>query len=177
MTAQPSAGTPGGGRCVLRPHRTLAAAPSLRALTHPTRRALIEAIGLAGPLTATRASALVGESPTACAYHLRTLARLGFLEEAGGGRGRERPCRLARGSRLTGSSASAELQASTDPVQSVVFATVPELRQLRAQILPLTSRYAGRIDPARRPPGAMPVELVTVIRVLDLADTRGAPAG
>lgn len=80
----------------LRAHRTLADAPSLQALTHPTRLALIEAIGIAGSLTATQASPLVGESPTACAYHLRTLARLGFIEEAGGGHGRERPWRLAQ---------------------------------------------------------------------------------
>jgi DNA-binding transcriptional ArsR family regulator len=76
--------------------RTIADAPSLKALTHPTRLALIEAIGLAGTLTATQASEEVGESPTACAYHLRMLARHGFIEEAGGGRGRERPWRLAQ---------------------------------------------------------------------------------
>jgi hypothetical protein len=76
--------------------RTVADAPSLRALTHPTRLALIEAIGLAGTLTATQASEQVGESPTACAYHLRMLARHGFIEEAGGGRGRERPWRLGQ---------------------------------------------------------------------------------
>jgi|SRR5580693_2758879 DNA-binding transcriptional ArsR family regulator len=76
-------------------HRRIADEPSLRALTHPTRLALIEAIGLAGTMTATQASEAVGESPTACAYHLRMLGRLGFLEEAEGGHGRERPWRLA----------------------------------------------------------------------------------
>jgi len=60
----------------------------------PDEVALLEAIGLAGAMTATQASAVVGESPTACAYHLRMLAKLGFVEEAGGGRGRERPWRL-----------------------------------------------------------------------------------
>jgi DNA-binding transcriptional ArsR family regulator len=81
-----------------RPHRRVADAPTLRALTHPTRIALLEAIGLARTLTATQASAAVGESPTACAYHLRMLGRLGFIEEAEGGRGRERPWRLAQAS-------------------------------------------------------------------------------
>ena len=76
--------------------RAIADAPSLRVLTHPTRLALIEAIGLSGALTATQASGLVGESPTACAYHLRMLARHGFVEEAGGGHGRERPWRMAQ---------------------------------------------------------------------------------
>ena len=75
-------------------HRAIRDVPSLQALAHPTRLALLEAIGLAGAMTATQASAVVGESPTACAYHLRMLARLGFIEEAGGGKGRERPWRL-----------------------------------------------------------------------------------
>jgi DNA-binding transcriptional ArsR family regulator len=75
-------------------HRAIRDVPSLQALAHPTRLALLEAIGLAGAMTATQASAAVGESPTACAYHLRMLARLGFIEEAGGGKGRERPWRL-----------------------------------------------------------------------------------
>jgi DNA-binding transcriptional ArsR family regulator len=75
-------------------HRAIRDVPSLQALAHPTRLALLEAIGLAGAMTATQASAVVGESPTACAYHLRMLSRLGFIEEAGGGKGRERPWRL-----------------------------------------------------------------------------------
>ena len=75
-------------------HRAIRDVPSLQALAHPTRLSLLEAIGLAGAMTATQASRIVGESPTACAYHLRMLARLGFVEEAGGGRGRERPWRL-----------------------------------------------------------------------------------
>jgi predicted transcriptional regulator len=84
----------GGERHGSTSHRAIRDVPSLQALAHPTRLALLEAIGLSGTMTATQASAVVGESPTACAYHLRMLARLGFIEEAGGGRGRERPWRL-----------------------------------------------------------------------------------
>jgi hypothetical protein len=40
---------------------------------------------------------MLGESPTNCAFHLRTLAKYGFVEEAGGGKGRERPWRRAYG--------------------------------------------------------------------------------
>lgn len=69
-------------------------AMALRALAHPTRMALIEAVGVHGTLTATQASEIVGESPTNCAFHLRTLAKHGFVVEAEGGRGRERPWRL-----------------------------------------------------------------------------------
>jgi hypothetical protein len=58
----------------------------------------MEAIALSGTLTATQASDVVGESPTACAYHLRVLGRLDLIEEAGGGHGRERPWRLVQSS-------------------------------------------------------------------------------
>ncbi|SCL68289.1 ArsR/SmtB family transcription factor [Micromonospora chersina] len=75
--------------------RTLTDPRELRALSHPVRLALMEALG-AGPLTATQAGELIGESPTTCSFHLRQLARYGFVEEAGGGRGRARPWRLTR---------------------------------------------------------------------------------
>jgi len=66
---------------------------AMRALAHPLRWALLEALGHAGTLTATQASDMLGESPANCAFHLRTLAKYGFVEEAGGGKGRERPWR------------------------------------------------------------------------------------
>jgi hypothetical protein len=66
---------------------------AIRALAHPVRWALLEALGQAGTLTATQASEMLEESPANCAFHLRTLAKYGFVEEAGGGRGRERPWR------------------------------------------------------------------------------------
>jgi DNA-binding transcriptional ArsR family regulator len=92
--SQRAAARAGGERHGSTSHRAIRDVPSLQALAHPTRLALLEAIGLTGAMTATQASAAVGESPTACAYHLRMLARLGFVEEAGGGRGRSRPWRM-----------------------------------------------------------------------------------
>jgi len=78
------------------PHLAIRDPKMMRALAHPLRVALIEAIGQAESrtLTATEASELLGESPANCAFHLRTLAKYGFVEEAGGGRGRQRPWRL-----------------------------------------------------------------------------------
>ncbi len=67
----------------------------MRALAHPVRMALIETLSLEGPLTATEAGERIGESPTTCSFHLRQLARYGFVEEAGGGKGRARPWRMA----------------------------------------------------------------------------------
>jgi DNA-binding transcriptional ArsR family regulator len=67
---------------------------ALRAMAHPTRLALLELLAEEGPLTATQAAEHVGESPANCSFHLRTLAKYGFVEEAPGGRGRERPWRI-----------------------------------------------------------------------------------
>jgi predicted ArsR family transcriptional regulator len=47
-----------------------------------------------GPLTATAAGELLGETPANASFHLRTLAKYGFVEEAAGGRGRQRPWQL-----------------------------------------------------------------------------------
>jgi hypothetical protein len=67
---------------------------AMRALAHPVRMALLELFDVTPTLTATQASETLGESPANCAFHLRTLAKYGFIEEVGGGRGRERPWRL-----------------------------------------------------------------------------------
>src|ERR1700716_1235648 len=74
--------------------RELTDARTLRALAHPVRIALIEALGLGGAMTATEVGEQIGESPTTCSFHLRQLAKYGFVEEAGGGQGRARPWRL-----------------------------------------------------------------------------------
>ena len=66
---------------------------AMRALAHPIRMQLIELLTREGPLTATEAAELTGESPANCSFHLRTLAKYGFVEEAEGGTGRSRPWR------------------------------------------------------------------------------------
>jgi len=76
-----------------RPELTVTDPKAMRALAHPVRMALLELFAVSPTLTATQASETLGESPANCAFHLRTLAKYGFVEEAGGGRGRERPWR------------------------------------------------------------------------------------
>ena len=69
-------------------------AKAMRAVAHPVRMALLELLSYRETLTATQASEALGESPANCAFHLRTLAKYGFVREAGGGKGRERPWTL-----------------------------------------------------------------------------------
>ncbi|MFE9135586.1 winged helix-turn-helix domain-containing protein [Streptomyces sp. NPDC007355] len=66
---------------------------ALRAYAHPLRMSLVGLLRSNGPFTATRAAELTGESVASCSYHLRILAKYGLVEEAPGGRGREKPWR------------------------------------------------------------------------------------
>jgi DNA-binding transcriptional ArsR family regulator len=65
---------------------------ALRALAHAGRYAMLEHLQEQGPATATECAAITGLSPSACSYHLRLLARHGFVarDEAGSEDGRER---------------------------------------------------------------------------------------
>jgi DNA-binding transcriptional ArsR family regulator len=74
----------------------------IRALAHPARLAIIDALYLGrDELTATECAALTGMSPSATSYHLRALERWGIVVRAGSSSdGRERPWRAA-GTRLS----------------------------------------------------------------------------
>jgi DNA-binding transcriptional ArsR family regulator len=93
---------------------------TLKALAHPVRIALMETLSVEGPLTATEAGERIGESPTTCSFHLRQLSKYGFVEEAGGGRGRSRPWRVPEG----GLSVRSE---QPDPEAAVAASTVARL--------------------------------------------------
>jgi DNA-binding transcriptional ArsR family regulator len=67
----------------------------MRALAHPTRLALLDHLHSVEQATATECGAAVGDSPSSCSYHLRALAKWGFVEEGKHGPGRERPWRAA----------------------------------------------------------------------------------
>lgn len=81
----------------------------MRALAHPSRLALLEFLR-GHTATATECSAVVDESPSACSYHLRTLASWGLVEEAESSDGRERPWR----SRIDGFRASVTVELPGD---------------------------------------------------------------
>jgi len=86
---EPTANLVGAPRAVTR----LTDPRALRAMAHPTRLSLIGVLRREGPLTATQAGELIGQSSASCSFHLRQLAKYGLVEEAGGGKGRERPWR------------------------------------------------------------------------------------
>jgi predicted ArsR family transcriptional regulator len=94
---------------------------ALRAYAHPVRLKLVALLRTEGPLTATRAAELLGESSGTCSFHLRQLAKYGLVEEAGGGTGREKPWRARTTSTAWNAVAQTpELAAATGLVNTVI---------------------------------------------------------
>jgi predicted ArsR family transcriptional regulator len=151
---------------------------TMRAVAHRVRVALLEALTKHRSLTATQAADLVHESPSTCSFHLRQLAKYGFVEEVGGGAGRQRPWRLTRmgtlvpallGRYVTRQQAwlqsraglPDEWQEVTGHSEFLLYITPEELRMLDAEVTALLRRYASRIaNPSLRPPGSRPIEVL-----------------
>jgi DNA-binding transcriptional ArsR family regulator len=94
----------------------------MRALAHPVRMALLEALSREGPLTATAAAAVLDDSPGNMSWHLNVLAKYGFVEEAEGGHGRSRPWRLVNlGTEFTEESDNPELSLAAETFSRVII--------------------------------------------------------
>jgi DNA-binding transcriptional ArsR family regulator len=193
---EPEEAQPGRGSEALPDIRALTDVRSMRALAHPVRIALIEALTLGGAMTATEAGERIGETPTTCSFHLRQLAKYGFVEEAGGGKGRARPWRVTSiGYSLSSVHDDPEAEIASNAVlrlwrerilgryqtwletkatyprrwreaasdsEYLLYLTAGELDRLNKELTDLLLRYRERItDPSLRPPGAVPVELLT----------------
>jgi DNA-binding transcriptional ArsR family regulator len=78
--------------------RLVSDAQTMRALAHPVRMDLLDLMRREGEITATRAAEALDESPGNMSWHLQTLAKYGFVEETGDGKGRTRPWRLVSAS-------------------------------------------------------------------------------
>jgi DNA-binding transcriptional ArsR family regulator len=192
-----AAGEPPGPSVPPEP-RKLTDARTLRALAHPVRVALIEALSFGNihtgrGMTATELGEAIGETPTTCSFHLRQLAKYGFVEEAGGGRGRARPWRMTSiGMSFAAASGDMEARIASDAAvrlfrerqfaryrtwretkaawpqewqdaandsEYTFYATPEELGQLSQDLHGQLLRFWERnADPAKRPPGALPVE-------------------
>jgi DNA-binding transcriptional ArsR family regulator len=110
-TPQPPEGAPEDPQI-----RKITDARTLRALAHPVRIALFEQLAFGGAMTATEVGEEIGESATTCSFHLRQLAKYGFVEEAGGGTGRSRPWRLTSVGMSFSPSGDMEAEIASDAV-------------------------------------------------------------
>lgn len=103
----------------------------LEALAHPVRLDLLTYLISSGPATASACARAVGDTPSNCSYHLRTLARHGLVEAVSSVDGRERPWRAT----ITGFAVDPDADPSTpegSASAAVVAASVAlEQRMLR----------------------------------------------
>jgi DNA-binding transcriptional ArsR family regulator len=114
---------------------------SIRALAHPARLAIIDALARGDELTATQCAELTGLSPSATAYHLKLLERYGLAETAP-----PRPDRRERPWRATGGQIHADLDGSTPAGASAAAAVVAALIDMtRAIAVEFTA--AGHAEP------------------------------
>jgi DNA-binding transcriptional ArsR family regulator len=90
------------------PHLELRDPRDIRAVAHPARMAIIDALATGDELTATECAELTGLSPSATAYHLKLLERYGFAERAPA-----RPDARDRPWRATGRGGALDLDTST----------------------------------------------------------------
>jgi len=174
--------------------RRLTDATVMRALAHPTRIELHELIAREGELTATQAGERLGLTPANVSYHLRQLARYGFIEEGSSVPGRARPWRVrSAGHAWDGIGADAETNAAASALtavflerdiarlrewlerepaadpdwrraaflsESLLYLTREELAEVGRMTTELLLTFAERIDPALRPDGSTPVQVL-----------------
>jgi DNA-binding transcriptional ArsR family regulator len=115
---------------------------SIRALAHPARLAIIDALATGEELTATQCAELTGLSPSATAYHLKLLERYGFAETAP-----PRPDRRERPWRATASPTQVDLDISTPAGASAAAAVAGAYFDMtRAMGVEFTA--AGPAEPA-----------------------------
>jgi DNA-binding transcriptional ArsR family regulator len=97
----------------------------------------MELLTVDGPLTATELADRLDETPANCSWHLRKLAEHEFVEEAGGGIGRQRPWRV-RSVGLAWDDVEAspgELRAGRALEEMLLQRQVARFQQARAQLL------------------------------------------
>lgn len=188
MPAAPD--TPASAAVPPQPPRKIADPLALRAVAHPMRINLMGLIGFNGSLTASQAARELGSTPAVTAYHLRTLAKYGFVEDADSSSARERPWRLTQQgisfswnnddpagrvlSRVTYGEwfehvkhylahideYPQDVRDASSATEQVLFATPAEVKELTDKIHNLLEPFKSRIDVALRPPDVIPMEIL-----------------
>lgn len=121
--------------------RTITEAADLKAIAHPLRMDMLEALTIHGPMTATQLAARLGESPSNCSWHLRKLAEHGFVAEVEGVKGRSRPWRTTSEG-LTWGKGDLEPETSAAGHALTEMLLAREMQRLRA------GRAAEHLEPA-----------------------------
>ena len=154
---------------------------------HDVRTALLDLLAEVGTVTATEAASRLGYSSGLCSFHLRQLARHGYIEEAPHSGGRARPWRLkqrsptadgpteeqfgdlARGLEdeswqqwLTQRDEAPAEWRHDEAFSAVAYLTPGEMSRVANVIRRALAPYQDREQrPLARPDGALPVALIT----------------
>lgn len=116
---------------------------SIRALAHPARLAIIDALATGEELTATQCAELTGLSPSATAYHLKLLERYGLAETAP-----PRPDRRERPWRATGRQLHVDVDGST-PAGAAAAAAVVAAHIDTTRAIAVDFAAAGHTEPEK----------------------------
>ncbi|MEU7583050.1 helix-turn-helix domain-containing protein [Streptomyces sp. NPDC041068] len=118
----------------------------LKALAQPRRQQMLQHLTVHGPATSATLARALGLNTGATSYHLRELARYGFVEEThGSGHGRERWWRAVPGDRrfVPRSRQSPEMRLVMDELNHLSYAADLELfEQLQRQSGPELGEWA-----------------------------------
>lgn len=145
-------------------------------LLHPVRAGLVRLLTERVTLTSTEAARELGESSGLCSFHLRQLAKHGFIEEVTGVRGRVKPWRLRPAAErdqfdrlardledegyqrwLRSRATAPEPWSHDEAFSDVLHLTPDELVKVAAEVRAVFARYSNR---AQRP-GTGPVAAIT----------------
>ncbi|MEU9110676.1 winged helix-turn-helix domain-containing protein [Streptomyces sp. NPDC048483] len=154
---------------------------------HEVRTALLDLLAEVGTVTATEAASRLGYSSGLCSFHLRQLARHGYIEEAPHSGGRARPWRMRQRTPAAGKSTAEQFgdlargledeswqrwltQRDEAPSEwrhgeafsAVAYLTPDEMSRVADAIRRALAPYQDREQrPLARPDGARPVALIT----------------
>lgn len=106
-----------------RPDQRISDPERIRALAHPVRLELLDYLGEVEDATATQCAERIGESVASCSFHLRMLAKYGFLERAER-RGKEKPWRVVGEGSSLQSRPDPDIPGSMHAVQELASLTV-----------------------------------------------------
>jgi DNA-binding transcriptional ArsR family regulator len=158
----------------------------LEALAHPVRLDLLSYLMSNGPATASACARAVGDTPSNCSYHLRTLARHELVEPVASADRRQRPWRAtitgfaldqdADPSTRSGRGAAAVMAASVALQQRLLRDYLSQRDSVAAawREVDLASQYTLRITPGEL--RELGEQLDALIRPLIAAGRRSAPA-
>jgi DNA-binding transcriptional ArsR family regulator len=136
---------------------------AIRALAHPLRLDLLETLAAHGPSTAAQCGRILGVPQANCSFHLRQLAKYGFVEDAGAGDDRRQ-----RQWRLPEPRPTIRVAAGRDRVVQQELERLVVEREMRSIL-----EFAGRTG-ADSSPWAGPVSAIAAVTPEEAAELRRA---